>query len=105
MSRAFPRVIAQVARLQATTTAPSLQFRRLASTKHPKGFVPPTDEDLTELRERVQEFTSWMPSTKFNESSADLCCLEREIPEEVASKTDLQNEFPNDMWKKFGEAG
>jgi isovaleryl-CoA dehydrogenase len=31
--------------------------RRHASTKHPQGFVPPTQEDLTELRERVQEFT------------------------------------------------
>ena len=31
---------------------------RAASTKHPKGFVPPTQEDLVELRERVQEFTS-----------------------------------------------
>jgi isovaleryl-CoA dehydrogenase len=29
----------------------------------------------------------------------------REIPEEVASKTDSSNEFPNDMWKKLGEAG
>ncbi|GAT19772.1 isovaleryl-CoA dehydrogenase IvdA [Aspergillus luchuensis] len=26
--------------------------------KHPKDFVPPTEEDLLELRERVQEFTS-----------------------------------------------
>lgn len=25
--------------------------------KHPKDFVPPTEEDLLELRERVQEFT------------------------------------------------
>ncbi|KAK5319166.1 hypothetical protein LTR93_007861 [Exophiala xenobiotica] len=63
---------------------------RAASTstsKHPKGFTPPTTEDLYELRERVQEFTR------------------REIPEEVASKTDSSNEFPNDMWKKLGEAG
>jgi isovaleryl-CoA dehydrogenase len=30
---------------------------RAASTKHPKGFEPPTQEDLVELRERVQEFT------------------------------------------------
>ena len=34
------------------------QLERCASTKHPKGFVPPTSEDLDELRERVQVFTS-----------------------------------------------
>ncbi|KAK2748916.1 hypothetical protein FQN57_007199 [Myotisia sp. PD_48] len=60
---------------------------RAASTKHPSGFTPPTDEELVELRERVQEFTK------------------REIPEEVAAQTDRQNEFPAEMWKKFGEAG
>ncbi|KAF1816072.1 isovaleryl-CoA dehydrogenase [Eremomyces bilateralis CBS 781.70] len=65
----------------------SLQFARAASTKHPKGFVPPSKEDLEELRERVQEFTR------------------REIPEEVATKTDRDNEFPADMWKKLGDAG
>lgn len=29
----------------------------------------------------------------------------REIPEEVAARTDRENEFPADMWRKFGEAG
>lgn len=58
-----------------------------ASNKHPPGFTPPSTEDLYELRERVQEFTR------------------RNIPEEVAQKTDHDNEFPNDMWQKFGEAG
>ncbi|KAI9045335.1 isovaleryl-CoA dehydrogenase [Aspergillus affinis] len=61
-------------------------FRTL-TTKHPKGFVAPTDDDLLELRERVQEFTR------------------REIPEEVAAQTDTQNEFPAEMWKKLGDAG
>ncbi|OJJ48373.1 hypothetical protein ASPZODRAFT_1578950 [Penicilliopsis zonata CBS 506.65] len=60
---------------------------RALSTKHPKGFVPPSEDDLVELRERVQEFTR------------------REIPEEVAARTDEQNEFPADMWKKLGDAG
>ena len=32
--------------------------RTLATTKHPRGFVPPTEDDLLELRESVQEFTS-----------------------------------------------
>ncbi|KAF2264124.1 acyl-CoA dehydrogenase NM domain-like protein [Lojkania enalia] len=64
-----------------------LNSQRYASTKHPKGFVPPTQSDLDELRERVQEFTR------------------REIPDELALKTDRDNEFPNEMWKKFGEAG
>ena len=31
--------------------------------------------------------------------------LGREIPEEVAARTDRENEFPSDMWRKFGEAG
>ncbi|KAL5384541.1 hypothetical protein DPSP01_005339 [Paraphaeosphaeria sporulosa] len=61
--------------------------RRHASTKHPKGFVPPTQADLEELRASVQEFAR------------------REIPEELAQKTDQTNEFPNEMWRKFGEAG
>jgi len=60
---------------------------RNASSKHPKGFEPPTSTDLAELRERVQEFTR------------------REIPEEVASKTDKTNAFPNEMWQKLGDAG
>ncbi|EED17498.1 isovaleryl-CoA dehydrogenase IvdA, putative [Talaromyces stipitatus ATCC 10500] len=62
-------------------------WSRHHSTKHPKGFVPPTDEDLLQLRESVQEFTR------------------REIPEEVAARTDQQNDFPAEMWKKLGEAG
>ncbi|PSK42389.1 Short/branched chain specific acyl-CoA dehydrogenase, mitochondrial [Elsinoe australis] len=63
------------------------QWHRRASTKHPKGFVPPTQEDLDELRERTVEFAR------------------REIPEEVAWKTDQGNEFPMEMWQKMGEAG
>ncbi|KAK5296082.1 hypothetical protein LTR55_003851 [Exophiala xenobiotica] len=65
----------------------SVRAASTSTSKHPKGFTPPTTEDLYELRERVQEFTR------------------REIPEEVASKTDSSNEFPNEMWKKLGEAG
>ncbi|CAF9930187.1 MAG: hypothetical protein ALECFALPRED_004546 [Alectoria fallacina] len=75
---------------QAGRTTPRvfhIPFQRAASTKHPRGFVPPTIDDLTELRERVQEFTR------------------REIPEEVAARTDRENGFPSDMWRKFGEAG
>ncbi|KUL92299.1 hypothetical protein ZTR_02646 [Talaromyces verruculosus] len=62
-------------------------WSRHHSTKHPKGFVPPTDDDLVQLRESVQDFAR------------------REIPEEVAARTDQQNEFPAEMWKKLGEAG
>jgi isovaleryl-CoA dehydrogenase len=61
--------------------------QRNASTKHPKGFAPPSQDDLEELRERTIEFAR------------------REIPQEVAQKVDHSNEFPNDMWKKMGEAG
>ncbi len=60
---------------------------RYASTKHPSNFTPPTQSDLDELRESVREFTR------------------REIPEELAAKTDKDNAFPNDMWRKFGDAG
>ncbi|MCJ1473903.1 hypothetical protein MMC13_002559 [Lambiella insularis] len=60
---------------------------RSASTKHSKGFEAPTNEELTELRERVQDFTR------------------REIAEEVAAKTDRENEFPSEMWRKLGDAG
>jgi isovaleryl-CoA dehydrogenase len=66
-----------------------LLYNRHASTKskHPVGFEPPTSSDLAELRERVQEFTR------------------REISEELASKTDKSNSFPNEMWQKLGDAG
>ncbi|KAL2256125.1 hypothetical protein VTK26DRAFT_2149 [Humicola hyalothermophila] len=63
------------------------QQRRNASSKHPKGFEPPSSSDLAELRERVQEFTR------------------RELTEEVAAATDKNNDFPADMWGKLGEAG
>lgn len=71
-------------------TTPALcrhQQRRNASSKHPKGFEPPSPGDLAELRERVQEFTR------------------RELTEEVAASTDKTNSFPPDMWGKLGEAG
>ncbi|PYI30356.1 acyl-CoA dehydrogenase NM domain-like protein [Aspergillus indologenus CBS 114.80] len=77
-SRTLPR------RIHPLIQPPAL---RTLATKHPKDFVPPTEDDLLELRERVQEFTR------------------REIPEELAARTDAQNEFPAEMWKKFGDAG
>ncbi|KAF2703786.1 aromatic compound dioxygenase [Pleomassaria siparia CBS 279.74] len=85
VSRLLSRSIRHISHRQSRALyAPT---RRHASTKHPKGFVPPTQDDLTELRERVQEFTR------------------REIPDSVALKTDQDNAFPNSMWQKFGEAG
>ncbi|KAI4194869.1 MAG: hypothetical protein LQ350_007524 [Teloschistes chrysophthalmus] len=84
-SRALSNTIRQIGRTRSSIYAET--FKRAASTKHPAGFSPPSTEDLTELRERVQEFTR------------------REIPEEVAARTDRENEFPNEMWRKFGEAG
>lgn len=85
--------------IRSLATRPTLQLRtkpqipistiqhRNASSKHPKGFEAPSSADLDELRERVQEFTR------------------REIPEEVAAKTDRTNAFPNEMWQKLGDAG
>ncbi|EPS37853.1 hypothetical protein H072_8476 [Dactylellina haptotyla CBS 200.50] len=60
---------------------------RFASTKHTPNFRMPLPEELQELRERVQDFAR------------------REIPEEVAAKTDRENAFPNEMWAKMGDAG
>jgi hypothetical protein len=79
-------------RTAASTTKRTLlaaQFyqHRHASTKHPKGFSPPSQDDLDELRERTIEFAR------------------REIPQELAQKVDHTNEFPNEMWQKMGEAG
>ncbi|KAK8184931.1 isovaleryl-CoA dehydrogenase [Phyllosticta capitalensis] len=62
-------------------------LQRAFISKHPRGFAPPTRDDLEELRGTVQAFTA------------------REITEQVAAATDSQNEFPNDMWKKLGQAG
>jgi isovaleryl-CoA dehydrogenase len=73
--------------LSSTSLLNGHQQYRYASSKHPKGFEPPTSSDLAELRERVQEFTR------------------REITEEVAAKTDRSNSFPNEMWAKMGDAG
>ncbi|KAG5804464.1 hypothetical protein H9Q74_009671 [Fusarium xylarioides] len=73
-------------RFRPAVTLPALQSR-LHSSKHPKGFEAPSNEELDELRERVQEFTR------------------REITEEVAAKTDKTNAFPSEMWQKLGEAG
>ncbi|KAI9758762.1 MAG: hypothetical protein M4579_002865 [Chaenotheca gracillima] len=85
VSRAVPQF---ARRTRVSSLKPlSSQFQRAASSKHPRGFVPPAKEDLVELRDSVQEFTR------------------REIPEEVAHRTDQQNEFPRDMWNKLGEAG
>jgi isovaleryl-CoA dehydrogenase len=88
MASLTPRLFARSARpLFRCSQAAAISARRHASTKHPTNFAPPTQSDLDELRESVRDFTR------------------REIPEEIAAKTDRDNEFPNDMWKKFGEAG
>ncbi|KJX93303.1 isovaleryl-CoA dehydrogenase like protein [Zymoseptoria brevis] len=56
-------------------------------SKHPKGFEPPTNDDLSELRENVVEF------------------VRREIPWDLAQETDQKNEFPMHLWEKMGDAG
>ncbi|RYN27856.1 Isovaleryl-CoA dehydrogenase [Alternaria arborescens] len=82
--RLFTRSIRQTRVRPATVLSTTARY---ASTKHPKAFTPPTQSDLDELRDSVRDFA------------------QREIPEEVAARTDKQNEFPNEMWQKFGEAG
>ncbi|PYH48731.1 isovaleryl-CoA dehydrogenase [Aspergillus saccharolyticus JOP 1030-1] len=85
----FPSLLRTSSRIVARPRRPLIPIPalRTLATKHPKDFVPPTEDDLLELRERVQEFTR------------------REIPEELAARTDSQNEFPAEMWKKLGDAG
>lgn len=80
--------IAPAAPSRAAAVALSRQpQRRHASSKHPKGFEPPSPSDLAELRERVQDFAR------------------RELTEEVAAATDKSNNFPAGMWAKLGDAG
>ncbi|KAK2795203.1 hypothetical protein FQN52_006133 [Onygenales sp. PD_12] len=88
-SPCLPRLLGRTSRALCRPRRQFVQLPtwRAASTKHPQGFVPPSDDDLSELRERVQEFTR------------------REIPEEVAARTDKENNFPADMWRKLGDAG
>lgn len=85
------RAIARPAtrQLRPATSFPvsAIQSRLHSTNKHPQGFEAPAAEELDELRERVQEFTR------------------REVSEEVAAHTDKTNAFPNDMWKKLGDAG
>ncbi|KAI9732195.1 MAG: hypothetical protein M1834_004292 [Cirrosporium novae-zelandiae] len=69
-----------------------------SSSKHPEGFVQPTSEDLEELRERTIEFASKTFLQQFVVSR-------REISPDVAAKTDRENQFPMDLWKKLGDAG
>ena len=56
VSRALTNTIRQIGRSRPRPL--QVNTKRAASSKHPRGFVLPTAEDLTELRERVQEFTS-----------------------------------------------
>lgn len=60
MAVPLPSLLRTSSRAFSRVRKPALQIPTLRplSTKHPKGFVPPTEEDLAELRERVQEFTS-----------------------------------------------
>ncbi|KAI5924468.1 acyl-CoA dehydrogenase NM domain-like protein [Camillea tinctor] len=63
------------------------QHRTYATSKHPTGFTPPTPSELSELRERVQDF------------------VRRELPPSLASSVDKDNAFPASMWGKLGSAG
>ena len=56
ISHALTNILRQTGRSWSRSYVPI--FKRAASSKHPRGFAPPTADDLTELRERVQEFTS-----------------------------------------------
>ncbi|CAK7237089.1 hypothetical protein SCUCBS95973_009830 [Sporothrix curviconia] len=85
--RLAPRTFSPPSIAVAASSLAVRQQSRFASSKHPKGFVPPTPDDLEELRERVQEFAR------------------RELSEEVAAAADKNNDFPAELWPKLGEAG
>ena len=55
LTRSVTTTIRQVCRSRPSPS--HLMIQRAASTKHPRSFVPPTDDDLVDLRDRVQEFT------------------------------------------------
>lgn len=85
--RFFARSARQLCRHQQCAAAGArrgaaafVQAKRFASTKHPKGFEPPTQGELEELRERVQEFTSMLTSdTRMRyEPMLTLCKRERD---------------------------
>ena len=82
-----PSVPRQWLRPASSTLATQRRHATNTASKHPKDFVPPSREDLEELRERVQEFTR------------------RELTADVAAATDRNNSFPADMWGRMGEAG
>ena len=86
LSRVFTALMRQIHRSRPTPPS-SMTRRRTASTKHSRGFTPPATSDLAELRERAQEF------------------IRRQIPENLAARTDSSNAFPNHLWKELGSAG
>lgn len=59
-SISLPSLLRSSTRSLRRSAIPALSpgFVRSVSTKHPVGFEPPTEDDLIELRERVQDFTS-----------------------------------------------
>ena len=57
--QALKRPVQKIGRSRSRPFA--VNIKRSASTKHPSGFTPPTAEDLTELRERVQDFARELP--------------------------------------------
>jgi hypothetical protein len=60
VSLALPSILRTSTRALRRNPVPALSpcLSRKISTKHPVGFAPPTEDDLLELRERVQDFTS-----------------------------------------------
>ncbi|KAF2398113.1 isovaleryl-CoA dehydrogenase [Trichodelitschia bisporula] len=86
-STLVPRLLARSIRQTCRQTYLPRTATRAASSIHPKGFTPPTNDELFELREQVSDFTR------------------REIPPSVAHATDLNNDFPTPMWGKLGSAG
>lgn len=70
----------------------------------PKASCPPP---RTISRSCVRAFANLPVSRPAQSAEWSLTILQpgREITEEVAARTDTQNEFPPEMWRKLGDAG
>lgn len=73
--------------LAARSLARSLASRPAVAVPLARGYATATAEEVEDLRQATIEF------------------CKAEITPEIAARTDSENAFPNDLWKKMGDAG